>query len=58
MKFDRIDVPEMQRQRAKAIKASGEYIELNILIGAETHKEGSYNVGMPVVTSRMHACRT
>lgn len=35
MEFHSIDIPEMEKQRYQAIKRTGEYIELNILIGTE-----------------------
>ena len=39
MEFHSIDIPEMEKQRYNAIKRTGQYIELNILIGVESEEE-------------------
>ena len=57
MEFHNIDVPEMEKQRYQAIKRTGEYIELNILIGTENDEtEDGLSTKSPVVTTCMHKC--
>ena len=58
MEFHSIDIPEMERQRYKAIKASGEYVELNILIGVEDDisLDEEVTTKSPVVTTCLHNC--
>lgn len=57
MEFHSIDIPEMEKQRYQAIKRTGEYIELNILIGTEEDdKENGISTKQPVVTTCMHKC--
>ena len=53
MEFHSIDIPGMEKQRYKAIKRTGEYVELNILIGTE---EDDISTKSPVVTTCMHGC--
>lgn len=57
MKFYNIDIPEMERQRYNAIKRTGQYVELNILIGVENEEEKDNTaVKSPVVSMHMHNC--
>ena len=50
-----VDIDGMEQQRYDAIKKSGKYLELDILIGADKEKDEHGNtVKMPVVTSVMH----
>ena len=57
MEFHNIDIPEMEKQRYQAIKRTGEYVELNILIGTENDEtEDGLSVKSPVVTTHMHKC--
>lgn len=56
MEFYNIDIPEMERQRYNSIKKSGEYIELNILIGVEDEEENGVSAKSPVVSTCMHNC--
>lgn len=58
MKFDRIDIPRMESQRYKAIKNSGKYLELNVLIGAEDEEDlgGGMVSKMPVVQTKGVRC--
>ena len=57
MEFHNIDIPEMEKQRYNAIKRTGQYIELNILIGVENEEEkGNTAVKSPVVSMRIHNC--
>lgn len=53
MNFDHIDINEMERQRYNAIKKTGEYLELNILIGAGKDRVDGCDCKMPVVTTTM-----
>lgn len=55
MKFN-IDINEMEQQRYDAIKKSGHYLELDILIGSEDEKYDGHTGKMPVVTTCMHGC--
>lgn len=55
MEFN-IDAAEMERQRYKAIKEKGKYIEVNILIGTEKDNYEGRTGRMPVVTTKMHDC--
>ena len=57
MEFHSIDIPEMERQRYNAIKRTGQYVELNILIGVENEEEKDNTaVKSPVVSMHMHNC--
>lgn len=57
MEFHSIDIPGMEKQRYKAIKRTGEYVELNILIGTEEDDiEDDISTKSPVVTTCMHGC--
>lgn len=58
MEFSNLNIPEMERQRYKAIKASGEYAELNILIGVEDDisLDEEVTTKSPVVTTCLHNC--
>lgn len=57
MEFHSIDIPEMEKQRYNAIKRTGQYIELNILIGVENEEEkDNTTVKSPVVSMHMHDC--
>lgn len=58
MEFSNLNIPEMERQRYKAIKASGEYVELNILIGVEDDisLDEEVTTKSPVVTTCLHNC--
>lgn len=56
MEFYNIDIPEMEKQRYNSIKKSGEYIELNILIGVEDEEENGVSAKSPVVSMCMHNC--
>ena len=57
MEFHSIDIPEMEKQRYQAIKRTGEYVELNILIGTEEDdQENGISTKSPVVTTCMHKC--
>lgn len=58
-KFDDMDVnmEELERQRYDAIKKTGQYLELNILIGAENEDENEDTTHkFPVVTTTMCHC--
>lgn len=56
-KFDNMDVnmEELERQRYDAIKKTGQYLELNVLIGAENENEDTTHK-FPVVTTTMCHC--
>lgn len=57
MEFHSVDVSEMEKQRYEAIKRSGEYMELNILIGAESDDLGGGLVSKtPVVSTHINNC--
>lgn len=57
MKFEEIDIPEMERQRYESIKRTGEYMEVNILVGGENEELGEGLVSkMPVVSTCMRNC--
>lgn len=58
MEFHSIDIPEMEKQRYKSIKATGKYIELNILIGVEDDisLDEEVTTKSPVVTTCLHNC--
>lgn len=57
MKFN-IDINEMEQQRYDAIKKSGKYSELDVLIGVEDDSYDGKTGKMPVVTTCMHGCRS
>lgn len=50
------DIPEMEKQRYENIKKSGEYIELDILIGTESKSVDGYTRKTPVISSCMQNC--
>ena len=57
MEFHSINIPEMEKQRYQAIKRTGKYIELNILIGTEEDdKENGVSTKSPVVATCMRKC--
>lgn len=57
MEFHSIDIPEMEKQRYESIKKSGEYMELNVLIGAESNDLGGGLVSKaPVITTHINNC--
>ena len=57
MEIDKIDVQGMEKQRYNSIKESGEYLELNVLIGTENEKEGNgVTSKSPVVKTEFHKC--
>ena len=57
MEFHSVDIPEMKKQRYETIKRSGEYIELNILIGTESDDLGGGLVSKaPVVSTHINNC--
>jgi hypothetical protein len=55
MDFNTIE-DEMERRRYNAIKKSGKYIELNILIGVEKEKFDGHTGKLPVVTTYARGC--
>lgn len=55
MKLD-LDMDKMEQKRYDRIKASKEYIEVNILIGVKPEKYDGHIGKMPVVTSSLHKC--
>lgn len=57
MKFN-IDMNEMEQQRYDAIKKSGKYLELDVLIGVEGDNSDGKIWKMPVITTCMHGCRS
>lgn len=57
MEFHSVNIPEMEKQRYEAIKKSGEYIELNVLIGTESDDLGEGLVSKaPIVSTHLHGC--
>lgn len=57
MEFSRIDISEMEKQRYEAIKKSGEYMELNVLIGVESEDLGGGLVSKaPVISTHINNC--
>ena len=52
MEIKDVDMFELENQRSEAIKKTGKYIELNIIIGAENDTSSDGSVGKyPVITS-------
>lgn len=51
-----IDVDEFENQRYEAIKKSGKYIELQIIIGTEKEVINGREGTLPVVKGCMHHC--
>lgn len=52
-----IDIVELEKQRYKAIKKSGKYLEISILVGAENEDLGDGNVRKtPVISTICHDC--
>ena len=51
-----VDVDEFENQRYEAIKKSGKYIELQIIIGTEKETFNGREGKMPVVKGCMHHC--
>lgn len=47
---------EMEQRRYNAIKKSGEYIELNILIGVKQDKFDGHTGKIPVIQGTMKGC--
>lgn len=57
MEIKDVDMFELENQRYEAIKKTGEYIELKILIGAEYDASSDGSVGKyPVITTTMQGC--
>lgn len=57
MKFEGIDIAEMERQRYESIKRSGKYLELRVLIGADDEELGGGMVSkIPVVQTESIHC--
>lgn len=59
MKFedDEIDIHESEKQRYKAIKKTGNYMEVNILIGAESEDMGDGLIAKaPIVSTEICNC--
>lgn len=55
MEFN-VDVEEMEKQRYKAIKEKGEYIEVDILIGTDNDELDGHIGKIPVVNLKLHDC--
>ena len=51
-----VDVDELERQRYDNIKKSGEYLELDILIGTEKEEYNGSIGTIPVVSTKMNNC--
>ena len=51
-----VDANELERQRYDAIKKSGEYLELKILIGTEKDSYKNHEGKAPVISTHMHGC--
>lgn len=57
MEIKDVDMFELENQRSEAIKKTGKYIELNIIIGAENDTSSDGSVGKyPVITTTMKGC--
>lgn len=56
MESDNVDIKQMEKQRYEAIKKSGKYIELNILIGTEFETINNKEAKVPVVSTKLHQC--
>lgn len=57
MKFD-VEVNKLEQKRYDEIKKSGRYLELDVLIGAESEEYKGRTGKMPVVTTCMHGCKS
>lgn len=53
MEFGKLNLGEMESQRYKAIKKTGNYLELNILIGTEEDVFQEHTGKMPVIKTTM-----
>lgn len=53
MKYENVNIPEMEEQRYKKIKASGKYLELTVLIGVNDEEDlgGGQVAKVPVVST-------
>lgn len=61
MKFENneMDMHELEEQRYKAIKKTGEYMEVNILIGTENEDMGDGLIAKaPIVSTKICNCGT